>query len=247
MARRAGRRLVRSVFVSVVIASVLALVNTSGPAEARNQGFFPGCDVINARPTSLTGGFTIGAVNFLGGEEVSVTASAPTTGSPTTVRIELFLTGIVASAPIPGTATWIVPGPVSGIVSFLLDTGQATLDINCIPAPPTATPTDTPTATNTPTATASDTPTNTPTETQTPDPSATATTVPTEIAVPATEEPIETPTSTATSDTTGGVTELPDTGSRPGGGSGQSQLWLILALLAATGLSITSARARHRH
>jgi hypothetical protein len=245
MPRRAGHRLCR-VVLAAVVASVLALVITSGPVEARNLGTLPGCAGINSLPTDLTTGFGIG-VTFFGGEVVSVTASAPTTGSPNTVEIELVGTGIVASSAFPGTATLTVPGPFSGVLTLTVDTGEATLDPNCIPAPPTATPTDIPTATNTPTATATNTPTNTPTETQTPDPSVTATTVPTEIAVPATEEPNETPTSTATSDTTGGVTELPDTGSRPGGGSGQSRLWLILTLLAATGLSITSVRVRQRH
>jgi uncharacterized repeat protein (TIGR01451 family) len=75
-------------------------------------------------------------------------------------------------------------------------------------------------------------------------PAVTSTAEPTETALPTTEVPTGTPAATATSDTTGGVTDLPNTGSSPGSGSGRTGIWLLLALLAVTGIGIGGVRAR---
>jgi uncharacterized repeat protein (TIGR01451 family) len=82
-------------------------------------------------------------------------------------------------------------------------------------------------------------------------PTATPPPTATETEIPATEVPTGTSAATettvpatATSETTGGVTDLPNTGSSPGSGSGRTEVWLLLALLAVTAAGITGVRVK---
>jgi hypothetical protein len=191
------RLLVRALLCAVV-AGALALGITAGTAGVRQAvAASAGCDFLNAQPSFMTSGFSIGNASFEAGEVVSVTAGLPTSGFPTAVQI-LVNGSLVASAPIPllGTATATYAIPVTGVITnldFEVVGGSATLDFGCAGVPPTATPTDTPTYT--PTNTPTDTPTNTPTETATPTVTATGTLTPTATAT-ATNTPTDTPTPT---------------------------------------------------
>ena len=80
----------------------------------------------------------------------------------------------------------------------------------------------------------------------TPVPGATETPPATEPANPSAVAPTEEPASIATSEAAGPVSELPGTGGSPERDSGQGGLWLVLALLAASGLGIVGVRAYQR-
>jgi Domain of unknown function DUF11 len=112
---------------------------------------------------------------------------------------------------------------------------------------PTATPTNTATATHTPTATAAATNTSTVTPTATDTATATPTTTPTDTPTntpTVTDSSTDTPAATATSETIGGVNELPNTGSRPGRGSGHTEIWLLLTLVVLAGAGIVAVRTK---
>jgi hypothetical protein len=247
--------------LSLVIASAVALgLATSGVGLRHAVAISPGCSYLNTLATSLQSGESINLFLFDAGEQVSVTASNPANGNPTLVQI-LRNGFVVEEVPFPGTATSEIPS--SGVINSLLfqvNTGQATLDFSCAAAPP---PTDTPT--NTPTETSTNTPTvtETPTETQTPPPGATDTPVSTAtpplvccagsptatVDLGATQTAVAGATETAAvpvipTEATGPVSELPGTGSGPGSGSGRTEVWLLVALLAVTGAGIAGVRVR---
>jgi len=253
MAPDVQHRSLSHLVLSLVIASILALGFMLSVVDRQHTiADSIGCIVVDGILTQEAPLIMIHNGTFDAGDVVSVTASTPITGSPTTVEILVNGT-LVASTAFPGTAVYTIP--TTGVISLIqlgVDLGTARLDTACTPAPPTPTPISTDTPTNTPTDTPTETPTatETPTVTETPPPGATDTPLPTETAIPATEAPTETavptepPTSTATSETTGGVSELPSTGGGPGSGSGRTELWLLVVLLALTGAGITGFRAR---
>jgi hypothetical protein len=256
MVRCARHRFGVPALVRMVIVSLLALGIMAGGVGLRQAAASAGCDLVNAKTTEQLGSTGFVGPVFDAGDVVSVTAGPPDSGSPTTVQI-LNNNALVASAPYPGAASYTIPSTGAILdLTFGVNTGTATLDLACLAAPATVTPTDTPTEAPTETPIPTDTPTNTPTVTdtptgtQTPPPGATDTPLPTETAIPATEAPTETaaacapPAATATSETTGGVTDLPNTGSSPGSGSGRTEVWLLVALLAVTGVGITGVRAK---
>jgi hypothetical protein len=284
---------------SLVLASVLALGIIAGTGSVRHAAASQGCDAVNAVITQLAPSISLTGVSFDTGDVVSLTAGDPSSGSPSFVQINVN-NGIVAGANFPGTATWTLTGSATiATLTFLVDTGSATLDPNCVAAPPTATatepptqmPTDTPTPSNTPsetpTTTLSETPTATPTNTPTPTPTETPTNTPTGTPSTVTNTPTGTPpTATATATVNVGATltaiagatetavaaqtataaiqqtavaavtpteaagpggGLPNTGTGPSGGSSQSSLWLLVVLLAVTGVGIERIHARRRH
>ena len=271
MERGAQLRLRIPAIFCMVVASVLALgIMTGGVGLRHAVAASGGCDFLHAQPTFMTSVFSTGNGLFEAGEVISVTAGLPTSGFPTEIQI-LVNGSQVASAPIPvplfGTVTATYPIPVTGVIAsldFQVVGGSATLDFACAGVPRTSTPTETPTdtPTNTPTNTPTDTPTNTPTVTVTVTASNTPTDTPTDTptetltvtptvtvtvtALPATAVPTETSTGTAATEAAGPVSELPNTGGSPGSGAGRSELWLLLALLAVTGVGIRGLRARQR-
>ena len=158
------------------------------------------------------------------GDEITIVAGEPSTGSPQTVtlRVDSFpvvipsLPGEVDTSSFPGTVSYLVLTAGTYIRTVRVDQGTATFDFSCVtgvstPTPtPTPTPTDTPT--NTPTATPTDTPvppTETPTDTAVP-PTDTPTASPsnTPLATP-TETPTNTPTDTPTDTPTASPTDTP--------------------------------------
>jgi hypothetical protein len=170
MAHRTGHRFGRSVLVSLVVASLVALGVTAGGVGLRHSAAASqGCDDLNN--PSLDGfnsGFSSGLNQFFdAGDVVSVTAGEPSAGSPTTVQI--FVNGsTVASTPYPGTAIYTIPATgVLGELGGGVDLGSATFIVSCNGESPTTTPTATPTDTPTSTPTVTDTPTETATSTPT--------------------------------------------------------------------------------
>ena len=200
-----GRWLVRGLVRCMFVGLVALGAAVSGPELRQAAAASMGCDKVNSFVLGNQPSFTMGGYTFDAGDTVSVTAVAPSSGSPTAVEITVDGT-LVATQPYPGTASYVIPttGPIGSLV-FRVDTGTATLDIACVAAAPTATPTATETAT------ATSTPTETATATETVTATATETMTPT---VPATSTPTEatTVTSTAVSATgTATATEIPAT------------------------------------
>jgi hypothetical protein len=230
MPSRARRQWIVRAGLRTVLASALALGIMAGSNIVRPAAASAGCDLLNTIPTSLTDAITVPNVSLDAGDKVSVTASAPTVGSPTSVEIALSGVGVVAGTLFPGTATYSAPTAFVGTFIFTVNNGQATLAISCAGAPPPATPpTEAPTKPPTEAPTAMPTVMETPTVIETPAPAATE--VP-----PATE-----PTSTVP---TRPISELPGTGGGPESRSGQSGLWLLIALFAVIGLGISGLLAR---
>jgi hypothetical protein len=111
-----------------------------------------GCAALNAPGYDSTGTSNFaGTGAFLAGERV-VVAAVPATGMPT--AFDIYVDWVVAkSAPVPGTATWVVPADGQYTLYWSTNTGEAAWTVSC-GAPgqdPTPTPTTEPTAT--PTAT----------------------------------------------------------------------------------------------
>jgi hypothetical protein len=214
-----------------MLASALALGIMAGSTNVRPAAASAGCDLLNTIATSLTDAITVPNVALDAGDKVSVTASAPTVGSPTSVEIALDGVGVVAGTLFPGTATYQAPTAFVGTFIFTVNNGQATLAISCAGLPPSlgTPPTEVPTETPIEAPTAMPTVMETPTVIETPAPAATE-------LPPATE-----PTSTVP---TGPISELPGTGGGPGSGSSGNALWLLLALMVVIGLGISGLRAR---
>src|SRR5262249_45656455 len=140
--------LARLVIVSLVTLEIMAV----GPG-LRHASASTGCDLINNQPSQMA--FQLQLISaFDAGDVVSVTATEPHTGTPTSVV--LFVDNALAKVvSFPGTATFaLLTGGVAVAVKGGVDAGTAMLDFNCIAAPPTATATGTVTATATPTSTA---------------------------------------------------------------------------------------------
>ena len=192
--RSVVRGLVRWLFVGLIALGAAV----SGPELRHATAASLGCDNVNAVTLGNQPSYTMFLAPFDAGDTVSLTAADPSSGSP--ISVQIAVDGIpVAIAPFPGTASYVIP--TTGVIDMLMfsvNTGTATLDINCVAA---AAPTATATATETATATPTETATATPTETTAP-------------TVPATPTPTEatTVTSTAVSATgTATATEIPAT------------------------------------
>ncbi|MFL5758390.1 MAG: hypothetical protein ACJ789_01555 [Thermomicrobiales bacterium] len=184
----------RRVWVGLVVAGALLLaLMAGGIGPARSLAASQGCDAVNSLGPFAVSDYSIPDFSWEAGEKVSF-AATPYTGSPTTSQ--LFVNSWpVATGPVPGTLTYLIPstGPIAEI-RFLPNGGSVMLTVTCV-APQTATPTFTPT--NSPTPTSMNTPvsteaptTTTPAETPMQDATATATS--------ATATPTTTPTKTAT-------------------------------------------------
>ena len=243
--RAAGRLL-----VAVLMALGATWGGAAGLREAAAGGSVGGCVAIDSMDASQTLSVLIPPMWFEVGETVSVTASDPSTGSPTRVQIALGSTGsvVVADVAYPGTASYTIPSTgLSDWIVFSVDQGDATLDLSCTcPAPATETPTVTATAP----ATATETSTALPTATSTSLPTSTATetaapiSTPTETAIPTIVAPTTVPAATSATvpdptDEAEAVTGLPNTGAGPDGGSAPLATWLLLVLSA---LSVVGLR-----
>jgi hypothetical protein len=232
------RPMLRAV-LSLVIASAMALGIMAGTVGVRHAAASQGCDAVNAISTQLAPSVSLASGLFFdNGDVVSLTAGDPSSGSPSFVQITVD-NGIVAGANFPGTATWTLTGSGAiGTLTFLVDTGSATLDPMCVAAPPTVTPTEISTEIPTETPTVIPTVIETAIITETPEPGATEPPA-TEPATPIAAAPTSTPPA-------GPVSELPGTGGGPSGGADRGPIWFLLALLAAAGLGIGGLRARQR-
>jgi hypothetical protein len=134
---------------SLVIASTLALGLLAGGLGLRQAAASTGCDFINTigTPAPFTGYF-IPAASYVAGDELSIAASDPSAGGPTTVELLNGITGdVLDTTSFPGTVSYIIP--TGGVYAFgvKVDGGtMATFTFSCVAAAPlTATSTNTPT------------------------------------------------------------------------------------------------------
>jgi hypothetical protein len=94
-----------------------------------------GCNDVNNQRFVEYRGASEGPSFFFAGETITVGAFPPSSGSPTTVRLEFPVGTVVDTAPFPGTVSYVVPTDGESTVLWSLDRGTATFVPHCEPAP----------------------------------------------------------------------------------------------------------------
>ena len=148
-----GARTGFALFMAALLLSGLTGFAMRSAKAADTPALSAGCTALNSpQYDTMSTNVFAGTGRFLAGERVKVTAGAPTTGVPTAFDIDVDWT-LAVSAAVPGTATWVAPADGDYILSWTVNSGEATWTVSC-EAPgqdPTPTPTSEPTATATPT------------------------------------------------------------------------------------------------
>ena len=131
-----GNGSIQKHFVKHSAATALAAILSFTALESVAQAFDDGCDNVNGAisptpPASQVGSFPpfYSGLSWQAGETISALVSAPT-GGAATAQIEID-GSVVASAPIPGTVSYVFPADTDASYRFSTDIGLAIFELSC--------------------------------------------------------------------------------------------------------------------
>ena len=127
------RRRLAGCLAAAAILGVSGVVAGTAPQASAQQALSAGCTGLNSPSfDGLFGGASLGTLQYLAGEVITVSAGEPSVGPPPATR--LFVNSVlVASGGFPATLSYTVPADGPYAVSWNVNLGGPTWNVSCTP------------------------------------------------------------------------------------------------------------------